>query len=50
MCIRDRNYTGLYRRTVRVPADWKGRDAFIHIGSATSNVTLWVNGLSLIHI
>ena len=27
-----------------VPADWKGRDIFIHIGSATSNVTLWVNG------
>ena len=40
----EQNYTGLYRRTVRVPADWKGRDAFIHIGSATSNVTLWVNG------
>ena len=37
----EQNYTGLYRRTVRVPADWKGRDAFIHIGS---NVTLWVNG------
>lgn len=37
----EQNYTGLYRRTVRVPADWKGRDAFIHIGSATSNVTLW---------
>lgn len=28
----------------RVPASWKGRDVFIHIGSATSNVTLWVNG------
>ena len=40
----EQNYTGLYRRTVTVPADWKGRDVFIHIGSATSNVTLWVNG------
>lgn len=40
----EQNYTGLYRRTVTVPADWKGRDIFIHIGSATSNVTLWVNG------
>ena len=40
----EQNYTGLYRRTVHIPADWKGRDAFIHIGSATSNVTLWVNG------
>lgn len=40
----EQNYTGLYRRTVTVPADWKGRDIFIHIGSAISNVTLWVNG------
>lgn len=40
----EQNYTGLYRRTVAVPASWKGRDVFIHIGSATSNVTLWVNG------
>lgn len=40
----EQNYTGLYRRTVALPADWKGRDIFIHIGSATSNVTLWVNG------
>ncbi len=41
---REQNYTGLYRRLVSVPADWEGRDVFIHIGSATSNVTLWVNG------
>lgn len=40
----EQNYTGIYRRTVALPADWKGRDVFIHIGSAISNVTLWVNG------
>ncbi len=38
------NYTGSYRRTFRVPADWKGQDIFIHVGSATSNLHLWVNG------
>ena len=38
------NYTGSYRRTFDVPAAWKGRKIFMHIGSATSNVTLWVNG------
>ena len=40
----EQNYTGLYRRTLEIPAGWEGRDTFIHIGSAISNVTLWVNG------
>jgi len=40
----EQNYTGLYRRTVAVPAEWEGRDVFLHIGSAVSNVTVWVNG------
>ena len=38
------NYTGSYRRSFRVPAEWKGQDIFIHVGSATSNLRLWVNG------
>ena len=38
------NYTGSYRRTFRVPADWKGQNIYIHVGSATSNLRLWVNG------
>ena len=38
------NYTGSYRRTFQVPADWKGQDIYIHVGSATSNLRLWVNG------
>ena len=38
------NYTGSYRRTFGLPADWKGKDVYFHVGSATSNLTLWVNG------
>ena len=38
------NYTGSYRRSFLVPADWKGMDIYIHVGSATSNLRLWVNG------
>lgn len=38
------NYTGSYRKEVLIPADWKGENVIMHIGSATSNVTLWVNG------
>ncbi|MBQ3185965.1 MAG: DUF4981 domain-containing protein [Alistipes sp.] len=40
----EQNHVGSYRRRVEIPADWKGKDIFLHIGSATSNVTLWVNG------
>ena len=38
------NYVGSYRRYFTVPASWKGERIFMHIGSATSNVTLWING------
>ena len=38
------NHVGSYRRTFTVPADWKGENIYIHIGSATSNLTLYVNG------
>ena len=38
------NYTGSYRRTFELPADWKGQEVFYHVGSATSNLSLWVNG------
>jgi beta-galactosidase len=38
------NYTGSYRREFTLPESWRGSDVFFHIGSATSNVTLWVNG------
>ena len=38
------NYTGSYRKVIEVPADWKGHEIFLHVGSATSNITVWVNG------
>ncbi len=38
------NYTGSYRREFMLPADWNGQEVFFHVGSATSNLSLWVNG------
>ena len=38
------NYTGSYRRTFDLPADWKGQEVYFHVGSATSNLAVWVNG------
>ena len=38
------NYTGSYRRTFDLPADWNGQEVYFHVGSATSNLSLWVNG------
>ena len=38
------NYTGSYRKQVTIPAAWKGQDIYLHVGSATSNLQVWVNG------
>lgn len=38
------NYTGSYRRFISVPTSWKGEEIFLHVGSATSNLAIWVNG------
>ena len=38
------NYTGSYRRTFVLPDDWKGQEVYFHVGSATSNLKVWVNG------
>jgi len=38
------NYTGSYRREFEIPAGWQGSRIFMHVGSATSNLTVWVNG------
>ncbi|MCD8293181.1 MAG: beta-galactosidase, partial [Prevotellaceae bacterium] len=40
----ENNHVGSYRRTVTVPAAWKGKDIIAHFGSVTSNIYLWVNG------
>lgn len=38
------NHVGSYRKTIDLPADWKGQQVFLHVGSATSNLYVWVNG------
>jgi len=38
------NYTGSYRRMVDIPDCWRGQQVVLHVGSATSNLTVWVNG------
>lgn len=38
------NHVGSYRRTIRIPDSWNGRQVIAHFGSVTSNMYLWVNG------
>ena len=38
------NHVGSYRREFEIPAAWAGKDVFLHFGSVTSNIYLWVNG------
>ena len=38
------NYTGSYRREFEIPETWKGEDIYFHVGSATSNLEVWING------
>lgn len=38
------NHVGSYRKTIEIPDNWQGKNIRIHIGSATSNVYLWING------
>ena len=38
------NYTGSYRRTFVLPESWAGQQVLFHVGSATSNLKVWVNG------
>ncbi len=39
------NWVGSYRRQVKVPVEWDGRQVIMHVGSATSNVLVYVNGM-----
>ena len=39
-----RNHVGQYRRNFTLDPSWNGKDVFLHIGSATSNVRVWING------
>ncbi len=42
--VPDDNPTGVYRRTFKLPADWKGRRTVIHFGGAESVLNVYVNG------
>ncbi|MDD5150837.1 MAG: glycoside hydrolase family 2 TIM barrel-domain containing protein [Flavobacterium sp.] len=39
------NPTGVYRREITIDKNWEGKDIFLHIGTAKSNLTVWVNGV-----
>lgn len=38
------NYTGSYRKEIVIPGNWKNEKIYLHVGSATSNLSVWVNG------
>ena len=40
----EKNHVGQYRRTFTVDPSWIGKRICLNIGSATSNVRVWVNG------
>ncbi len=40
----ERNPTGCYRRTFTVPAEWRGKEVYIHFGSVASAFYVYVNG------
>ncbi len=40
----EHNYVGQYRRTFNLDKSWIGKQICLCIGSATSNVRVWVNG------
>ena len=48
--IRRDNPAGCYVRTFEVPRAWNGDRVILHFGGVYSACSVWVNGLSLIHI
>lgn len=42
--VPDRNPTGVYRTTFRLPTAWRRRRTILHVGSAESVLHVWVNG------
>ena len=38
------NYTGSYRKEITIPETWDNESVYLHVGSATSNLSVWVNG------
>ena len=40
----DDNAVGSYKRSFEIPSAWNGRKIFLHFGSSTSGMYVWVNG------
>lgn len=40
----EENPVGVYRRDIEIPADWDGRDIYLHIGGAKSGTYVYLNG------
>ena len=40
----EENPVGSYRKFVEIPADWEGKEVFLHIGGAKSGCYVYVNG------
>ena len=38
------NPVGVYRRDIEIPAEWDGRDIYLHIGGAKSGTYVYLNG------
>ena len=38
------NPVGVYRRDIDIPADWEGRDIYLHLAGAKSGVYVYING------
>ncbi|WP_455585007.1 glycoside hydrolase family 2 TIM barrel-domain containing protein [Bacteroides sp.] len=38
------NYVGSYRRDFTLPAGWNKEQVYLHVGSACSNLQVWING------
>lgn len=38
------NEVGSYKRSFQLPANWKERDVFLHVGAAGAAYYIWVNG------
>ena len=42
--LQEPNAVGSYRRTVKVPAEWDGREIYLHFNDIYSAAYVWVNG------
>jgi len=42
--VKEPNAVGSYRRTIKVPASWNGREIYLHFNGIYSAAYVWVNG------